>query len=108
MGKAMNTFERSQRRVLEDKQTELIMQQKNDAQAHCAKVARDLQNELKQLRDYKVLLRDLRKIRLDKLQVKLAADREGCQTRSCVRQMIRHGATRIIMKLESIGPPLEP
>merc|ERR1712232_1228531 len=105
---SMSSFERSQRRILEDKMEEAIGQQRAEVQGNLQKTQRQLQSELVLLRDYKVLLREFRKIRLDKLQETMAADKSGRKIRHCVRMMIRHGANRILAKLEAIGPNMEP
>eukprot|EP00434_Breviolum_minutum_P029253 symbB.v1.2.025875.t1/scaffold2471.1/size78466/1 len=103
---AMNAFERSQRRIQEDKREEEYQKQRDEVQALFAKVHRRLQSELIELRDYKVLLREYRRVRLEKLSETLGKD--GRRLRHCVRVMIRNGAQRILQRLESAKLPLEP
>lgn len=105
---AMNAFERSQRRIVEDKRDEELQRQKEEAHASHLQVHRRLQNELIELRDYKVLLREYRRVRLEKLQELFATTEDGRKLRACVREMIRHGAQRILQRLESANLPFEP
>eukprot|EP00933_Yihiella_yeosuensis_P071277 TRINITY_DN79481_c0_g1_i1.p1 TRINITY_DN79481_c0_g1~~TRINITY_DN79481_c0_g1_i1.p1 ORF type:complete len:519 (-),score=110.25 TRINITY_DN79481_c0_g1_i1:485-2041(-) len=95
----MNAFERSQRRIQEDKREEEFQKQRDEVQAIYAKVHRRLQSELIELRDYKVLLREYRRIRLERLAEMLASVKDGRQLRHCVRVMIRNGAQRILLRL---------
>jgi len=104
---AMNPFERSQRRILEDKKEEDLHRQREEAQSEYAKVHRRLQSELIELRDFKVLLREFTRVRLEKLYASLGKVTNGRQLRTIVREMIRHGAQRILQKLEAAGLPLE-
>jgi len=104
---ALNAFERSQRRIQEDKKEEDLQRQRDEVQANYAKVHRRLQSELIELRDYKVLLREFKRVRLEKLYDTLGRVSNGRQLRACVREMIRHGAQRIVQKLESATLPLE-
>jgi len=105
---AMNAFERSQRKIQEDKREEELQHQRDEAQASYAKMHRRLQSELIELRDYKVLLREFRRMRLEKLQEALLRVEDGRKLRSCVREMIRHGAQRILQRLDQAEVPLEP
>lgn len=104
----LNAFERSQRRIQEDKREEEVQKQRDEVQANYAKVHRRLQNELIELRDFKVLLREFRRVRLEKLHDTLGKVTDGRRLRACVREMIRHGAQRILQKLEAAQLPLEP
>lgn len=104
----LNAFERSQRRIQEDKREEDLQKQRDEVQANYAKVHRRLQNELIELRDYKVLLREFRRVRLEKLHDMLGRVNDGRRLRACVREMIRHGAQRILQRLEAASLPLEP
>jgi len=54
-----------------------------------------------------VLLREFTRVRLEKLYASLAKVANGRQLRTIVREMIRHGAQRILQKLEAAGLPLE-
>jgi hypothetical protein len=105
---AMNPFERSQKRIQEDKREEELQKLREEAQGNYVRVQRRLQNELIELRDYKVLLREFRRLRLEKLQENIARVQDGRRLRACVREMIRHGATRILGRLEQANVPLEP
>ncbi|CAE8619573.1 unnamed protein product [Polarella glacialis] len=105
---ALNPFERSQRRIQEDKREEEFQKQKDEVQAIKAKVQRRLQSELIELRDYKVLLREFRRVRLEKLGESLGKVTDGRRLRQCVRVMIRNGALRILQRLETSALPLEP
>lgn len=105
---AMSAFERSQKRIQEDKREEDLQRHRDEVQANYAKVHRRLQSELIELRDFKVLLREFRRVRLEKLHDTLGRVCDGRQLRACVREMIRHGAQRILQKLESAQLPLEP
>mmetsp|Transcript_84446 Transcript_84446/g.176744 ORF Transcript_84446/g.176744 Transcript_84446/m.176744 type:complete len:510 (+) Transcript_84446:64-1593(+) len=104
----LNPFERSQRRIAEDKREEDLQKQRDEVQANYAKVHRRMQNELIELRDYKVLLREYRRVRLEKLHETLQHTMDGRRLRACVREMIRHGAQRILQKMEGANLPLEP
>lgn len=104
---AMNPFERSQRRIQEDKREEELQKIRDEAQANFVRVHRRLQNELIELRDYKVLLDEFRRLRLEKLQETLKCVSDGRRLRACVREMVRHGAQRILNRLEQAGVPLE-
>jgi len=104
---AMNAFERSQRRIQEDKREEELQKLRDEAQANYVRVHRRLQNELIELRDYKVLLVQFRRLRLEKLQETLGRVRDGRRLRACVREMVRHGAQRILGRLEQASVPLE-
>jgi hypothetical protein len=104
---AMTAFERSQRRVQEDKREEELQKLRDEAQANYVRVHRRLQNELIELRDYKVLLVEFRRLRLEKLQETLGRVSDGRRSRACVREMIRHGANRILDRLERAKVPLE-
>lgn len=104
---AMNAFERSTRRIQEDKLEEERQKKIDDAQANFVRVHRRLQNELIELRDYKVLLVEFRRLRLEKLQETLSRVDDGRRLRGCVREMIRHGAQRILNRLEQGSVPLE-
>mmetsp|Transcript_38260 Transcript_38260/g.101186 ORF Transcript_38260/g.101186 Transcript_38260/m.101186 type:complete len:549 (+) Transcript_38260:171-1817(+) len=104
---ALNAFERSQRRIQEDKREEDLQKVRDEVQAHYAKVHRRLQSELIELRDYKVLLREFRRVRLEKLHDTLGRVTDGRRLRACVREMIRYGAQRILQKMEAASLPLE-
>jgi len=104
---AMNAFERSQRRIQEDKREEELQKLRDEAQANYVRVQRRLQNELIELRDYQVLLTQFRRLRLEKLQETLSRVNDGRRLRSCVREMIRHGAQRILGRLETAALPLD-
>lgn len=105
---ALNAFERSQKRIEEDKREEDLQKQNEEVQANYAKVHRRMQNELIELRDYKVLLREYRRVRLEKLHETLHHSTDGRRLRACVREMIRHGAQRILQKMEGANLPLDP
>jgi len=105
---AMNPFERTHKNIQEKKREEELQRQKDEAQANFAKVHRRLQSELIELRDFKVLLREFRRARLEKLQDTLGRVSDGRRLRACVREMVRHGAQRILQRLESADLPLEP
>jgi len=104
---AMNPFERSQSRIKEDKREEELQKLRDEARANYVRVHRRLQNELIERRDYKVLLVEFRRLRLEKLQETLGRVRDGRRLRSCVREMIRHGAQKILNRLEQASVPLE-
>jgi len=104
---AMNAFERSTKRIQEDKQEEELQKKRDDAQANYVRVQRRLQTELLELRDYKVLLVEFRRLRLEKLQNTLGDVQDGRRLRACVRTMVRHGAQRILNRLETAAVPLE-
>mmetsp|Transcript_54142 Transcript_54142/g.128912 ORF Transcript_54142/g.128912 Transcript_54142/m.128912 type:complete len:486 (-) Transcript_54142:186-1643(-) len=104
---ALNAFERSQKRIQEDKKEEELQNQRDEAQAHWAKIHRKLQSELVEMRDYQVLLHELRRLRLEKLQEAIVGVLDGRRLRSSIREMIRHGAQRILQRLEQAGVPLE-
>lgn len=104
---AMSAFERSQRRIQEDKREEELQKLRDEAQANYIRVHRRLQNELIELRDYKVLLDEFRRLRLEKLQETLARVNDGRRLRACVREMVRHGAQRTLNRLETASVPLE-
>jgi len=101
-------FERSQRKINEDKLEEELQKKRDDAQSKYTKIQRQMQGELTELRDYMLLLQEYRGLRLQKLGDTLLHTRTGTQLRSIVRQMLRHGATRMTQKLESAVPELEP
>lgn len=105
---ALKPFERSQRKILEDKREEDLQRQKDDLQTNFKKIHRKLQNELAELRDYKVLLQELRQIRLERLNQMLDYVTDGRKLRSCVRDMLRHGAQRTLQRLENCSLQLEP
>lgn len=105
---SLNAFERSQRRIQEDKREEDMQKQRDEVQANYAKVHRRMQTELIELRDYKVILREYRRVRLEKLQETLRLTTDGNRMRACVREMIRHGAQRILQKMEVADLPLPP
>eukprot|EP00931_Biecheleriopsis_adriatica_P006400 TRINITY_DN107807_c0_g1_i1.p1 TRINITY_DN107807_c0_g1~~TRINITY_DN107807_c0_g1_i1.p1 ORF type:complete len:544 (+),score=161.55 TRINITY_DN107807_c0_g1_i1:64-1695(+) len=105
---AMSAFERSQIRVQQDKKEEEFQKQRDEEKALYTKVHRRLQNELIELRDYKVLLREYRRVRLEKLNESLGKVQDGRRLRNCVRVMIRNGAQRILARLETANLPLEP
>eukprot|EP00930_Biecheleria_cincta_P074004 TRINITY_DN61242_c0_g1_i1.p1 TRINITY_DN61242_c0_g1~~TRINITY_DN61242_c0_g1_i1.p1 ORF type:complete len:556 (+),score=125.60 TRINITY_DN61242_c0_g1_i1:99-1670(+) len=103
----LNPFERSQRRIAEDKKEEEFQKMLDEVRAQYAKVHRRLTSELIELRDYKVLLRDYRRVRLEKLGETLHTVQDGRRLRNCVRVMIRNGAQRILARLEAANLPLE-
>jgi hypothetical protein len=96
----MTAFERSTKKIQEDKREEDLQRQRDEVQANYAKVHRRLQTELIELRDYKVLLREFKRVRLEKLQEQMGRVEDGKQLRACVREMVRNGAQRILQKLE--------
>lgn len=104
---AMDQFAKTQRRIQEDKREEELQRMRDEAQQNWVRVHRKLQSELIELRDYKVLLREFRQLRLQKLQSSLSHVNDGRRLRSCVREMIRHGAPRILNRLETAAVPLE-
>lgn len=103
----MDQFAKTQRRIQEDKREEELQRQRDEAQQNWVRVHRKLQSELIELRDYKVLLREFRRLRLEKLQETLSRVNDGRKLRSSVREMIRHGAQRILNRLEQAAVPLE-
>jgi hypothetical protein len=106
--RAMDAFERSQRRIQEDKREEDLQKERDEVQANYSKVYRRWQNEQIELRDFKVILREYKRVRLEKLQDTLGRVSDGRRLRACVREMIRHGQQRILQKLEAAGLPMEP
>jgi len=104
----MDQFAKTQRRIQEDKREEELQRQRDEAQQNWVRVHRKLQSELIELRDYKVLLREFRRLRLEKLQESLGRTNDGGRLRSSVREMIRHGAQRILNRLENASVPLDP
>lgn len=104
---SLNPFERSQRRIAENKQEEEFQKMLDEVRAQYGKVHRRLTSELIELRDYKVLLRDYRRVRLEKLAEILHTVQDGRLLRNCVRVMIRNGAQRILARLEAANLPLE-
>eukprot|EP00927_Polykrikos_kofoidii_P066753 TRINITY_DN62319_c0_g1_i1.p1 TRINITY_DN62319_c0_g1~~TRINITY_DN62319_c0_g1_i1.p1 ORF type:complete len:571 (+),score=102.63 TRINITY_DN62319_c0_g1_i1:82-1713(+) len=105
---ALNSFERGQLRIQQDKAEEESQRIKDEAEAAYVKVRRQREAELIELRDCRVFLRELRRIRLDRLQHSLVPDCDGRTLRTCMREMIRHGQQQVMQKLERSGPPLEP
>jgi hypothetical protein len=103
----MNAFERSQRRIQEDKREEELQKMRDEAQANYVRVHRRMQNEMIELRDHQVLLAEFRRLRLEKLQENLSLVNDGRKLRSCVRQMLKHGAQRILSRLEGANVPLD-
>lgn len=105
---AMNPFERSQRRIQEDKREEDLQRQREEVQVHYANIHRKLQSQLIELRDFKVLLREFRRLRLEKLNDTLGQVTDGLRLRSIIREMIRNGAQRLLQRLETSNLPLDP
>jgi len=103
----LNPFEKSQRRIEENKKEEEFQKMLDEVRAQYAKVHRRLTSELIELRDYKVLLRDYRRVRLEKMGESLHTVQDGRRLRNCVRVMIRNGAQRILARLEAANLPLE-
>eukprot|EP00928_Gymnodinium_smaydae_P011889 TRINITY_DN14351_c0_g1_i1.p1 TRINITY_DN14351_c0_g1~~TRINITY_DN14351_c0_g1_i1.p1 ORF type:complete len:528 (-),score=138.69 TRINITY_DN14351_c0_g1_i1:251-1834(-) len=104
----MTSFERNQRRLEDERMGVELEAQREETSQQLTKARRQLQNDLVELRDVRLLLQEYRKARLDKLQSVLSSAKDGVRLRACVREMIRHGAQRILQKLEAMGPPLEP
>jgi len=105
---AMNPFEQAQRKIRDDKREEELKSMREEVQDTCTKLHRRWQGELVEVRDYKVLLREFKRLRLEKLYETLNQVRNGQQLRTCIREMIRHGAQRILQKLDAAMLPLEP
>jgi len=105
---AMTAFQRSQYVVKLDKREEELQARKDEAQSEYHKVHRRLQSELIELRDYKVLLGEYRRLRLDKLQENLGRVTDGRKLRQIVREMIRQGGQRVLSRLQASALPLEP
>lgn len=100
---------RSKRRLDESKRAMEQEAAKEAAQAELNKLKRLMQSDLVELRDIRMLLQEYRKARLDKLQESLRCPKDGSRLRATIREMIRHGAQRVIQKLETSGPAaLEP
>eukprot|EP00929_Paragymnodinium_shiwhaense_P120863 TRINITY_DN92935_c0_g1_i1.p1 TRINITY_DN92935_c0_g1~~TRINITY_DN92935_c0_g1_i1.p1 ORF type:complete len:562 (-),score=155.55 TRINITY_DN92935_c0_g1_i1:43-1728(-) len=104
----MSSFERSQLLIQENKLEEELAQQRDEAKNHFDKQHRKLQSELVELRDYKVLLGEYRRSRLEKLQDNLGRVTDGRKLRAIVREMIRQGGQRVLHRLEATATPLEP
>eukprot|EP00929_Paragymnodinium_shiwhaense_P008091 TRINITY_DN11200_c0_g1_i1.p1 TRINITY_DN11200_c0_g1~~TRINITY_DN11200_c0_g1_i1.p1 ORF type:complete len:548 (-),score=174.83 TRINITY_DN11200_c0_g1_i1:167-1810(-) len=104
---ALNPFERSQRRIQDDKIVEQLQHRKEEAAKNLANAYRNWQADLVDLRDQRVLLAEFRQARLSKLETQLGVAREGSRLRACVREMIKLGDDKLIQKLENYGPPLE-
>jgi uncharacterized protein YaaR (DUF327 family) len=105
---AMNPFEQAQRKIRDDKREEDLQRMREEVQDACMKIHRKWQGELVEVRDYKVLLREFKRLRLEKLYETLNQVSNGQQLRTCIREMIRHGAQRILQKLDAAMLPLEP
>jgi len=104
----LSTFEKQQMMVAEDKREEEMLHLKEEARNNYSKRHRKLQTELIELRDFKVLLAEYRRVRLAKLQENLARVEDGRKLRAIVREMIRQGGQRVLHHLETTGTPLEP
>merc|ERR1712216_579878 len=100
-------FDRSQIRIREEKREDELQRQREEANANYQKMHRRLQTELIEQRDYKVFLQELRQVRLERLYDTMAQCQDGRQLRLCMREMIKHGAQRILRRLENTPLPLE-
>eukprot|EP00927_Polykrikos_kofoidii_P014326 TRINITY_DN16271_c0_g1_i5.p1 TRINITY_DN16271_c0_g1~~TRINITY_DN16271_c0_g1_i5.p1 ORF type:complete len:558 (+),score=130.56 TRINITY_DN16271_c0_g1_i5:200-1873(+) len=105
---SMTAFERAQYLVQEDKREEELRIQNEQAQNAYLQVHRRLQSHLIELRDYKVLLGQYRRLRLEKLQENLGRVTDGRKLRSIIREMIRQGGQKMLQRLEATAIPLEP
>jgi hypothetical protein len=65
-------------------------------------------NDLIELRDYRLLVQEYKKVRLDKLQSDLAAATDGTTLRAILRDMIRQGGKDLVSRLCATELPLEP
>eukprot|EP00928_Gymnodinium_smaydae_P022058 TRINITY_DN18649_c0_g1_i1.p1 TRINITY_DN18649_c0_g1~~TRINITY_DN18649_c0_g1_i1.p1 ORF type:complete len:516 (-),score=135.94 TRINITY_DN18649_c0_g1_i1:136-1683(-) len=101
---SMTSFERSQYLINENKREEEVQHQRDEAQNAYHKVHRQLQCELIELRDCKVLLSEYRRIRLDKLEENLSRVEDGRKLRHIVREMLRQGGNRVLARLEATVP----
>lgn len=104
----MSVFERQQVRIAEDKKEEILKRQRDEVQTAFVRVHRRLQSDLAEMRDYNVFLQEIRTLRLEKLQESLAKESDGRRLRALVREMIRHGAQRVLQRLEQAAKWLEP
>lgn len=104
----MSAVERQMVRVDEDKREEELKRQRDESQAAYARVHRKLASELSEMRDYRVYLQSCRQLRLEKLQESLSVTGDGRKLRAVVREMIRHGAQKVLQRLEQAAKWLEP
>lgn len=104
----MSVFERQQVRIAEDKKEEILRGQRDEVKGAYVRVHRRVQSDLAEMRDYNVFLQDIRAVRLEKLQESLSTEGDGRRLRALVREMIRHGAQRVLQRLEQAAKWLEP
>eukprot|EP00927_Polykrikos_kofoidii_P074719 TRINITY_DN70749_c0_g1_i1.p1 TRINITY_DN70749_c0_g1~~TRINITY_DN70749_c0_g1_i1.p1 ORF type:complete len:626 (-),score=115.09 TRINITY_DN70749_c0_g1_i1:83-1960(-) len=105
---AMSTFERSQYLIQKDKREEELKIQADEAREELSRLHRKLQSLQSDHRDYKVLLGEYRRVKLEKLQQTLGRVTDGRKLRSIVREMIRQGAQKLLQRLEATVISLEP
>lgn len=105
---AMNSFERMQKRTLEDKMSAELQRSREEAQMLYSAIVKKLNQSLKELQDFRTLHRELQKLKIDKLSGALRQLVDGRLIRACLRGLIGCGADKMSQRLEVLPVKLEP
>jgi len=103
-----SNLERQRALVEQEKKEQRLQEDVESAQSTITKTTTQLNNELIELRDYRLLLLEYKKVKLEKLQSDLARARDGTVLRAILREMIRQGGKELPSRIAQAGLPLEP
>lgn len=104
---ALTSFQKMQQRTLEDKMEEDLQRGKDQAQHNYSSSVKRLNHALVESQDFRVIHRELERMKIEKLSDALKYVSEGRLVRSCIRGLIQHGAEKLLLKLDVLPIPLE-
>lgn len=105
--RAMTSFEKMQQLTLEDKMEEDLQREKEEAQHNYSTTVKRLNHSLIELQDFRVIQRELERLKIDKLSDALKYVSEGRLVRACIRGLIQHGAERLLQRLDVLPVSLD-
>jgi hypothetical protein len=104
---ALGSFQRMQQLTHEDKLEEDLAREKEQAQHNYSASVKKLNHALVELQDFRVIHRELERMKIDKLSDALKYVSEGRLVRACIRGLIQHGAEKLLAKLDALPLSLE-
>lgn len=103
----MSGFERMQQRTREEKAEEDLQRDREEAQINYSGLLKKLNHTLIELQDFRIIYRELQRLKIEKLTDALRHVGEGRLVRSCIRGLIQQGADKIQMRLDSVPVKLD-
>lgn len=104
---SLTSFQRMQQLTQEDKMEEDLAREKEEVQHTYASSVKRLNHSMIELQDFRMIQKELERMKIDKLSDALKYVSEGRLVRACIRGLIQHGAEKLLSRLDVLPVHLD-